>query len=55
MDAQFNLLANVNFEWLAHCTLDVAVFEATAPAEDERATFVGIGHSDSPKEVATTH
>lgn len=39
---------DVDFERLAHCALDVTVFQSAAPAEDERAPFVGIGHDLSP-------
>lgn len=40
--------ADINFEWLSNRALNMAVFQAAAPAEDERAPFVGIGHDLSP-------
>lgn len=47
----FNLgsLRDVDLEGFAHCPLNVAVFQASAPAQDEGAPFVGIFHKESPK------
>lgn len=42
--------ADVDFEGLAHRALDLAVFQAACPAEDEGAPFVGVGHDLSPFE-----
>lgn len=42
-------LRDVDLEGFAHRALDVAISQATAPAENEGAPFIGIFHEESPK------
>lgn len=47
---QLHLLVDVDLEGLTNRALEMAVFQAASPAQDEGAPFVGIGHSLDPHE-----
>lgn len=49
LEDQPNSLRNVDLEGFAHRALDVAISQATAPAKNEGAPFIGIFHEESPK------
>ena len=43
------LLRDVDLEGFANCPLNVAVFQASAPAQNEGAPFVGVFHRNLQK------